>query len=81
MLGKFHTPSRALNASAAELSRISGFGTERAARVRRILDMTLDRDGNTDNYTVANTAKEGKTRDRRFELIQRTLLDDLTDNE
>lgn len=81
MLGKFQTPSRALNASAAELSRISGFGTERAARVRRILDMTIDPDGSTDNYTVANAAEEGKTRDRRFELIQRTLLDDLTDNE
>src|ERR671914_1359958 len=76
MLDKFHTPRRALNASAAELSRISGFGTERAARVRRILDMTIDRDGNTDNYTVANAAEKGKTRDRRFELIQRTLLDD-----
>ena len=81
MLGKFQTPSRALNASAAELSRISGFGTERAARVRRILDMTIEPDGNTDNHTVANAAEEGKTRDRRFELIQRTLLDDLTDNE
>lgn len=81
MLGKFQTPRRALNASAAELSRISGFGTERAARVRRILDMTIDPDKNTDNYTVANAAEEGKTRDRRFELIQRTLLDDLTDNE
>ena len=81
MLDKFQTPRRALNASAAELSRISGFGTERAARVRRILDMTIDPDSNTDNYTVANAAKEGKNRDRRFELIQRTLLDDLTDNE
>jgi len=81
MLGKFKTPRRALNASAAELSRISGFGTERAARVRRILDMTIEPDGNTDNYTVANAAEEGKTRDRRSELIQRTLLDDLTDNE
>jgi DNA excision repair protein ERCC-4 len=81
MLGKFQTPRRALNASAAELSRISGFGTERAARVRRILDMTIDPDSNTDNYSVANAAKEGRTRDRGFELIQRTLLDDLTGNE
>lgn len=38
MLEKFHTPKRALNASAAELATISGFGLARAERVRKILD-------------------------------------------
>lgn len=38
LLQKFHTPTRALNASAAELATISGFGLARAERVRRILD-------------------------------------------
>lgn len=38
MLAKFHTPKRALNASAAELSTIPGFGLARAERVRKILD-------------------------------------------
>lgn len=38
MLEKFHTPKRALNASAAELATIPGFGLARAERVRRILD-------------------------------------------
>jgi DNA excision repair protein ERCC-4 len=38
LLQKFQTPKRALNASAAELATISGFGLARAERVRRILD-------------------------------------------
>jgi DNA excision repair protein ERCC-4 len=38
MLQKFQTPSRALNASAAELATVAGFGLARAERVRRILD-------------------------------------------
>ena len=38
MLKKFNTPQRALNASIAELASIPGFGTARAARVRKILD-------------------------------------------
>lgn len=38
LLQKFHTPTRALNASAAELATIPGFGLARAERVRRILD-------------------------------------------
>src|SRR5919205_4216858 len=38
MLKKFDTPIRALNASAAELSIIPGFGITRAERVRRVLD-------------------------------------------
>ncbi|HEV8388184.1 MAG TPA: ERCC4 domain-containing protein [Nitrososphaera sp.] len=38
LLQKFHTPNRALNASAAELATIPGFGLARAERVRRILD-------------------------------------------
>jgi DNA excision repair protein ERCC-4 len=38
MLKKFDTPIRALNASAAELATIQGFGLTRAERVRKILD-------------------------------------------
>lgn len=38
MLKKFATPARALNASAAELATIPGFGLARAERVRKILD-------------------------------------------
>jgi DNA excision repair protein ERCC-4 len=37
MLKKFRTPIRALNASAAELATIPGFGLARAERVRKIL--------------------------------------------
>jgi DNA excision repair protein ERCC-4 len=39
MLGKFITPRRALTASAAELATIPGFGSSRAIRVRKILDL------------------------------------------
>lgn len=42
MLKKFHTPIRALSASAAELATIEGFGFSRAERVRRILDIPND---------------------------------------
>ena len=42
MLKKFDTPIRALNASAAELSIIPGFGITRAERVRRVLDSSSD---------------------------------------
>ncbi|HXG07593.1 MAG TPA: helix-hairpin-helix domain-containing protein, partial [Nitrososphaera sp.] len=38
MLDRFQTPRRALNASAAELASIPGFGMARAERVRKILD-------------------------------------------
>ena len=38
MLQKFRTPQSALNASAAELARIPGFGTARAEKMRKILD-------------------------------------------
>jgi ERCC4-type nuclease len=38
MLREFNTPKRALNASAAELAKIPGFGTARAQRIRKILD-------------------------------------------
>jgi DNA excision repair protein ERCC-4 len=38
MLRKFDTPIKALNASAAELSIIPGFGLTRAERVRKVLD-------------------------------------------
>jgi DNA excision repair protein ERCC-4 len=40
MLLKFKTPHRALNATAAELAAIPGFGIARAERVRKVLDMT-----------------------------------------
>jgi ERCC4-type nuclease len=70
MLDKFQTPGRALNASAAELARITGFGTERAARVRRILDSSMRRN----NEKTNQNAEEGKTNERGFEIIQRTLF-------
>lgn len=38
MLEKFKTPQRALNASAAELATIPGFGLARAQRLRKVLD-------------------------------------------
>jgi DNA excision repair protein ERCC-4 len=70
MLDKFQTPNRALNASAAELARITGFGTERAARVRRILDSSTRRNNDKANQN----AEEGKTMEKGFEIIQRTLF-------
>jgi DNA excision repair protein ERCC-4 len=70
MLDKFQTPSRALNASAAELARITGFGTERAARVRRILDSSARRNNDKTNHNT----EEGKTMEKGFEIIQRTLF-------
>ena len=70
MLDKFQTPSRALNASAAELARITGFGTERAARVRRILDSSTSRNNDRTNQN----AEEYKTMEKGFEIIQRTLF-------
>jgi ERCC4-type nuclease len=76
MLDKFQTPIRALNASSAELARISGFGTERAARVRRILDNATRRTNNNTSRTAENSEK---IKERGFEVIQRTLLDDLSD--
>ena len=42
MLKKFHTPIRALNASAAELATIPGFGLTRAERVRKVLTTSND---------------------------------------
>ncbi|HYA84057.1 MAG TPA: ERCC4 domain-containing protein [Candidatus Bathyarchaeia archaeon] len=39
MLKSFITPRRALTASAAELARIPGFGSARAIKVRRVLDL------------------------------------------
>ena len=70
MLDKFQTPNRALNASAAELARITGFGTERAARVRRILDSSTRRN----NDKINQNTEEGKTIEKGFEIIQRTLF-------
>jgi ERCC4-type nuclease len=76
MLDKFQTPSRALNASAAELARISGFGTERAARVRRILDGAMRHN----NVKANQSAGDGKTIEKGLEIIQRTLfLEELND--
>ena len=76
MLDRFQTPKRALNASAAELARISGFGTERAARVRRILDNTT----NQNNNDISQTRDDSNTVQERIELSKRTLLDELIDN-
>jgi DNA excision repair protein ERCC-4 len=73
MLDRFQTPKRALNASAAELARISGFGTERAARVRRILDNTT----NQNNNDISQTMEDSNTIQKRIELSKRTLLDEL----
>lgn len=77
MLDKFQTPIRALNASAAELSRISGFGTERAARVRRILDLAI---GGHDRIDTLSHVEEYDPSEKGLEVIQRTLLDDPTIN-
>ena len=76
MLDRFQTPKRALNASAAELARISGFGTERAARVRRILDNATNRNNND----ISQTREDSNTVQERIELSKRTLLDELIDN-
>ena len=76
MLERFQTPKRALNASAAELARISGFGTERAARVRRILDNTT----NQNNNDISQTMEDSNTIQKRIELSKRTLLDELINN-
>jgi DNA excision repair protein ERCC-4 len=76
MLDRFQTPKRALNASAAELARISGFGTERAVRVRRILDNTT----NQNNNDISQTREDSNTVQERIELSKRTLLDELIDN-
>jgi DNA excision repair protein ERCC-4 len=76
MLDRFQTPKRALNASAAELARISGFGTERAARVRRILDNTT----NQNNNDISQTMEDSNTIQKRIELSKRTLLDELINN-
>lgn len=76
MLDRFQTPKRALNASAAELARISGFGTERAARVRRILDNATNRNNND----ISQTREDSNTVQEQIELSKRTLLDELIDN-
>jgi DNA excision repair protein ERCC-4 len=76
MLDRFQTPKRALNASAAELARISGFGAERAARVRRILDNTT----NQNNNDISQTMEDSNTIQKRIELRKRTLLDELINN-
>ncbi len=52
MLEKFKTPNRALNASVAELARISGLGTTRALKVREILDRVVSEDLNFDGQST-----------------------------
>ncbi len=76
MLERFQTPGRALNASAAELARISGFGTERAAKVRRILDNTASQHNNSSNQIV----KDSRGIERRTEVVQRTLLEEISES-
>jgi DNA excision repair protein ERCC-4 len=44
MLQRFKTPTRALNASIADLARIPGLGTARAVRIREILDHVVSED-------------------------------------
>jgi DNA excision repair protein ERCC-4 len=53
MLEKFQTPKRALNASAAELATIRGFGLARAVQVRKVLDSS-----NTVNKIMQRTLFE-----------------------
>lgn len=52
MLERFLTPQRALTASAAELSRIPGFGTARALKVRKILDSAYDKSVDTSQRSL-----------------------------
>jgi DNA excision repair protein ERCC-4 len=53
MLEKFQTPKRALNASAAELATIRGFGLARAVQARKVLDSS-----NTVNKIMQRTLFE-----------------------
>lgn len=55
MLKKYHTPKMALNASAAELARIPGFGLARAQKVRKILDNPYIEDADS---TMQGTLKD-----------------------
>jgi DNA excision repair protein ERCC-4 len=59
MLERFKTPKRALNASAAELATIPGFGLARAERFRKILDSP-----NTDSKIIQRTLFEDGDREK-----------------
>jgi DNA excision repair protein ERCC-4 len=58
MLKKFRTPARTLTASVAELAMISGLGTNRAIRIRRILDSTSDGNGNDVQKEIQKTLSD-----------------------
>jgi DNA excision repair protein ERCC-4 len=52
MLKSFITPRRALTASAAELARIPGFGSARAIKVRKVLDLPHRKDVESTQSTL-----------------------------
>jgi DNA excision repair protein ERCC-4 len=52
MLKSFITPRRALTASAAELARIPGFGSARAIKVRKVLDLPDSKDVESTQSTL-----------------------------
>lgn len=52
MLKSFITPRRALTASAAELARIPGFGSARAIKVRKVLDLADDKNVESTQSTL-----------------------------
>lgn len=80
MLAKFHTPQRALNATAAELATIPGFGLARAERFRKVLASAADKEGGTFNNNNGNGtgAAAGRTGEgvekRRMPPQQQTRL-------
>jgi ERCC4-type nuclease len=57
MLKEFNTPKRALNASAAELAKIPGFGTARAQKIRKILDNSYEDAGEESQKTLLEHLK------------------------
>jgi DNA excision repair protein ERCC-4 len=61
MLKKFHTPQRALNASIAELGRISGFGFARAEKMRKILDYPYNDKMALSQTTLLDTTDQKKS--------------------
>ena len=61
MLEKFHTPQRALNASIAELGRISGFGIARAEKMRKILDHPYNDKMALSQKTLLDTTDQKKS--------------------
>jgi DNA excision repair protein ERCC-4 len=52
MLKEFNTPSRALNATTAELAKIPGFGVVRAQRLRKVLDKKFAESSAEDQGTL-----------------------------